>query len=210
MNPIFEFLITPYENYSLLHITLESVAVILGLVSVWFVKQDNILVYPSGMISTGIFVYLLLEAGLIGDFMINAYYFIMSIYGWYFWTRREKGVIAHPIAIMKSKEKRWGFILFLVLLILVGGIYLLFDRWNDWTAPLDTFTTALFFVGMWLMARKKIEHWIFWIVGDIISIPLYLYKELGLTSLQYLIFTIIAIFGYIQWKKILNSSKAIA
>ena len=210
MNPIFEFLITPYENYSLLHITLESVAVILGLVSVWFVKQDNILVYPSGMISTGIFVYLLLEAGLIGDFMINAYYFIMSIYGWYFWTRREKGVIAHPIARMKSKEKRWGFILFLVLLILVGGIYLLFDRWNDWTAPLDTFTTALFFVGMWLMARKKIEHWIFWIVGDIISIPLYLYKELGLTSFQYLIFTIIAIFGYIQWKKILNSSKAIA
>ncbi len=210
MNPIFEFLITPYENYSLLHITLESVAVILGLVSVWFAKQDNILVYPSGMISTGIFVYLLLQAGLIGDFMINAYYFIMSIYGWYFWTRREEGVIAHPIARMKSKEKRWGFMLFWVLLLLVGGIYLLFDQWNDWTAPLDTFTTALFFVGMWLMARKKIEHWIFWIVGDIISIPLYLYKELGLTSLQYLIFTIIAIFGYIQWKRILNSSKAIA
>ena len=111
---------------------------------------------------------------------------------------------------MKSKEKRWGFMLFWVLLLLVGGIYLLFDQWNDWTAPLDTFTTALFFVGMWLMARKKIEHWIFWIVGDIISIPLYLYKELGLTSLQYLIFTIIAIFGYIQWKRILNSSKAIA
>ena len=210
MNPIFEFLITPYENYSLLHITLESVAVILGLVSVWFAKQDNILVYPSGMISTGIFVYLLLQAGLIGDFMINAYYFIMSIYGWYFWTRREEGVIAHPIARMKSKEKRWGFMLFWVLLLLVGGIYLLFDQWNDWTAPLDTFTTALFFVGMWLMARKKIEHWIFWIVGDIISIPLYLYKELGLTSLQYLIFTIIAIFGYIQWKRNLNSSKAIA
>ena len=210
MNPIFEFLITPYENYSLLHITLESVAVILGLVSVWFAKKDNILVYPSGMISTGIFVYLLLQAGLIGDFMINAYYFIMSIYGWYFWTRREEGVIAHPIARMKSKEKRWGFMLFWVLLLLVGGIYLLFDQWNDWTAPLDTFTTALFFVGMWLMARKKIEHWIFWIVGDIISIPLYLYKELGLTSLQYLIFTIIAIFGYIQWKRILNSSKAIA
>ena len=210
MNPIFEFLITPYENYSLLHITLESVAVILGLVSVWFAKQDNILVYPSGMISTGIFVYLLLQAGLIGDFMINAYYFIMSIYGWYFWTRREEGLIVHPIARMKSKEKRWGFMLFWVLLLLVGGIYLLFDQWNDWTAPLDTFTTALFFVGMWLMARKKIEHWIFWIVGDIISIPLYLYKELGLTSFQYLIFTIIAIFGYIQWKRILNSSKAIA
>ncbi len=180
MNPIFDFLIAPYENYSLLHITLELVAVVLGLVSVWFAKQDNILVYPSGMISTGIFVYLLLQAGLIGDFMINAYYFIMSIYGWYFWTRRKEGKIEHPIARMNSKEKRVWFILFMIILLFVGGIYILFDKWKDWSAPLDTFTTALFFVGMWLMARKKIEHWIFWIVGDIISIPLYLFKELGL------------------------------
>jgi len=210
MNPIFEFLITPYENYSLLQITLEGVAVILGLASVWFAKQDNILVYPTGMISTGIFVYLLLQVGLIGDFMINAYYFIMSMYGWYFWTRTKEGIIEHPIARMNSKEKRWWFILFMIILLIVGGIYLHFDKWKDWTAPLDTFTTALFFVGMWLMARKKIEHWIFWIVGDIISIPLYLFKELGLISLQYLIFTVIAIFGYIQWKKILNSSKPIA
>ena len=80
MNPIFEFLVAPYESYSIIHITLESVAVILGLASVWFAKQENILVYPTGLISTGIFVYLLLQAGLIGDFMINAYYFIMSIY----------------------------------------------------------------------------------------------------------------------------------
>jgi len=86
----------------------------------------------------------------------------------------------------------------------------LFYKWKDLSSPLVTFSTALFFVGMWLMARKKIEHWIFWIVGDIISIPLYLFKELGLTSLQYIIFTIIAIFGYIQWKKILNNSKPIA
>ena len=123
MNPIFDFLIAPYENYSLLHITLELVAVVLGLVSVWFAKQDNILVYPSGMISTGIFVYLLLQAGLIGDFMINAYYFIMSIYGWYFWTRRKEGKIEHPIARMNSKEKRVWFILFMIILLFVGGIY---------------------------------------------------------------------------------------
>ena len=79
-----------------------------------------------------------------------------------------------------------------------------FDKWTDWTAPVDSFTTALFFVGMWLMARRKIEHWIFWIVGDVISVPLYLYKGLGLTSIQYLIFTFIAILGYIQWKKAYN------
>ena len=90
------------------------------------------------------------------------------------------------------------------------GIYLHFDKWNDWTAPVDSFTTAIFFVGMWLMARKKIEHWIFWIIGDIISIPLYLYKGMGLTSIQYIIFTIIAIFGYLEWKKSYNNSKQIA
>jgi len=120
MNPIFEFLVAPYESYSIIHITLESVAVILGLASVWFAKQENILVYPTGLISTGIYVYLLLQAGLIGDFMINAYYFIMSIYGWYFWTRKKEGEIKHPIARMNKKEQRGWFILFMIILLLVG------------------------------------------------------------------------------------------
>ena len=111
MNPIFDFLIAPYENYSLLHITLELVAVVLGLVSVWFAKQDNILVYPSGMISTGIFVYLLLQAGLIGDFMINANYFIMSIYGWYIWTRKQNNVVT-PISTLNYNEKKISIFIF--------------------------------------------------------------------------------------------------
>ena len=207
MNPIFDFLIAPYENYSLLHITLELVAVVLGLVSVWFAKQDNILVYPSGMISTGIFVYLLLQAGLIGDFMINAYYFIMSIYGWYFWTRRKEGKIEHPIARMNSKEKRVWFILFMIILLFVGGIYILFDKWKDWSAPLDTFTTALFFVGMWLMAKRKIENWTLWIIGDCIVVPLFAYRGLWMLSLQYLIFTILAIMAYLEWKRTLQQKR---
>jgi nicotinamide mononucleotide transporter len=78
-------------------------------------------------------------------------------------------------------------------------------KWNSWTAPIDTFTTALFFVGMWLMARRKIEHWVCWIIGDLISIPLYLYKGLALTSFQYLIFTLISILGYLEWKKAYNN-----
>ena len=209
MNPIFDFLIAPYENYSLLHITLELVAVVLGLVSVWFAKQDNILVYPSGMISTGIFVYLLLQAGLIGDFMINAYYFIMSIYGWYFWTRSREDVPQHPIGWTTVIEQKWSVFIFFATLIFVSGVYHFYERLNHWTAYVDTVTTAIFFVGMWLMARRKIEHWIFWIVGDLISIPLYLYKGLALTSFQYLIFTLIAIFGYRSWKKYCNSPQAI-
>lgn len=207
MNPIFDFFIAPYKEYSITDISLEGIAVVMGLLSVWFAKKDKIGVYPTGMISTAIYVYLLLKAGLMGDFLINAYYFIMSIYGWIFWTQQKEGVVLHQIDRMNRSEKKWSVFLFILSMLFVGGVYGLLGKWNSWTAPVDTFTTALFFVGMWLMARRKIAHWIFWIVGDVISIPLYLYKGLALTSFQYLIFTIIAIFGFIEWKKVYNSKR---
>jgi nicotinamide mononucleotide transporter len=207
MNPIFDFFIAPYKEYSITDISLEGIAVVMGLLSVWFAKKDKIEVYPTGMISTAIYVYLLLKAGLMGDFLINAYYFIMSIYGWIFWTQQKEGVVLHQIDRMNRSEKKWSVFLFILSMLFVGGVYGLLGKWNSWTAPVDTFTTALFFVGMWLMARRKIAHWIFWIVGDVISIPLYLYKGLALTSFQYLIFTIIAIFGFIEWKKVYNSNR---
>jgi nicotinamide mononucleotide transporter len=210
MNPIFEFLLKPYQNYETFDIVLESVAVVLGLLSVWFAKRDQIAVYPSGMLSTAIFVYILYQASLLGDMLINAYFFIVSIYGWYFWVRKKRQKTENPISRMNPLEKRMWFVFFMIILFFVAGIYILFDKWQDWSAPIDCFTTALFFVGMWFMARKRLEHWIFWIVGDLISIPLYLYKGLGLTSFQYLIFTLIAIFGYIQWKRIYNNTRVIA
>ena len=205
MSPIFDFFVDPYKTYSTLDILLEGVAVITGLLSVWFAKQNKVWVYPTGMVSTAIYVYLLLKAGLLGDFLINAYYFAMSIYGWMFWTQQKEGVTVHQIDKVSSLEKKWSFFLFVLSLLFVGGLYTILGRWASWTAPIDTFTTALFFVGMWLMARRKIAHWIYWIVGDLISIPLYFYKGLVLTSFQYLIFTLIAIFGYIQWKKVYNN-----
>ena len=210
MNPIFDFLIEPYQNYLILDIFLEGFAIVLGLLSVWFAKQNQISVYPTGMLSTAIFVYILLKANLLGDMLINAYFFVVSIYGWYFWRRKKEESSETPISKMNALETKWWFFFFMLIFFFVAGIYLFFDKWNNWSAPIDCFTTALFFVGMWFMARKRIEHWIFWIVGDIISIPLYFYKGLGLTSIQYFIFTLIAIFGYIQWKRIYNSERAIA
>ena len=210
MNPIFDYLIDPYSGYGTVDILLEALAVVMGLLSVWYAKRDHIAVYPTGMLSTALYVYLLFQANLLGDMMINAYFFSMSIYGWYFWGQREGGTRVNRISTLDKKEIRGSVVLFLAAAFFVLIVYQLFDKWTDWTAPIDAFTTALFFVAMWLMARRKIAHWIFWIIGNVISVPLYLYKGLGLTSLQYFIFTLIAIFGYIEWKKSYNNSKQAA
>lgn len=186
---------------------MEFIAVVFGFLSVLYSKQNKIAVFPTGMISTAIFVYLLIKWGLLGDMMINAYYFIMSAYGWYFWTQKSKGQIRNPIASINRSELRWSLLIFITTLLFVVIIYQIFDRWNSWSAYVDTLTTAIFFVGMWLMARRKIEHWIFWIIGDIISVPLYLYKGFTLTSFQYLIFILVAVFGYRSWRKILTNNK---
>ena len=206
MLQIFEYLVDPYMGYEIGDIFLEIVAVVMGLASVYFAKKDHLWVYPTGMISTAIYVYLLVQAGLVGDVLINAYYFIMSVYGWFYWTQKKEGITVHAIASINRRETLMSVFLFIGSIVGVGLLYLFFDKANDWTAPVDTLTTALFFVGMWLMARRKIQHWIFWIIGDVISVPLYLVKGLGLTSLQYIIFTLIAIFGYREWKKRLHNN----
>ena len=194
-----------YSQYQSIDIALEIIAVFLGISSVWFSKNNNILVFPTGMISTAIFIYLLYKWVLLGDMIINAYYFVMSIYGWYIWTRKKDNSVTQ-ITSIKSKEKKASIIIFVSSLMFTYLVYVYFDKWDSVTAYIDNLTTAIFFVGMWLMAKRKIENWIFWIVGDIISVPLYFYKGLTFTSLQYLIFTFIAIAGYYSWKKTLNKS----
>ena len=205
MYQIFDLLFEQYSQYQTKDIVLEIIAVVFGLLSVWYSKNNNILVFPTGMISTAIFIYLLYKWVLLGDMMINAYYFLMSIYGWFIWTRKENNTIT-PISRVTNNEKKIGIIIFLFSLVFVYLIYVYFDKWGTITSYVDNITTAIFFVGMWLMAKRKIENWIFWIIADIISIPLYFYKGLTFTSLQYLIFTFIAIAGYYSWKKILNKS----
>ena len=206
MNHIFEFFFGQYSEYETIDIVLEVTAVIFGFLSVWFSKQNKLWVFPTGMISTAIYVYLLLKWELLGDMMINGYYFIMSVYGWYIWTRKVDQTHVTPITATTKKERLLSSVIFILTLIFVYIVYVSFDKWNGLVAYVDTLTTAIFFVGMWLMARRKIENWIYWIIGDLISIPLYFYKGFTFTSLQYFGFTIIAIFGYLAWKKSLNKS----
>ena len=206
INRIFDELFSQYNGVSTYLITLEITAVIFGFLSVWFSKRENILVYPTGIISTAIFVYILQIYGLLGDMLINAYYFAMSIYGWWVWSRKVD--YTHFIAVTKttSKERKWSVLLLIATLLFVTLVYFIFGKWNSWTAYVDILTTGIFFVGMWLMAKKKLENWIFWILGDVISVPLYLYKGLVFSAFQYFLFTIIAIYGYSTWKKNLGKS----
>ena len=205
MYQLFDSLFDQYSQYETHDIFLEMFAVLLGLISVWYSKRNNILVFPTGMISTAIFVYLLFKWSLLGDMIINGYFFIMSIYGWYVWSRKKNEAFT-PITSLTKKEVIPSVFIFFFSVIIVYLVYIYFDMWNSYTAYIDNLTTAIFFVGMWLMANRKIESWFFWILGDVISVPLYLYKGLTFTSLQYLIFTFIAISGYYTWKKILNRS----
>ncbi len=202
-----EYFFSQYADYPTLDIVLEIVAVVFGLLSVWCAKKDNILVFPTGLVSTFIYVYLLWKWTLWGDMMINGYYFVMSIYGWYHWTRKKDDTVEFPISKISSSEKRIAIILFIFTVAFVVSVYQYFGKFTTWYAYVDTFITGIFFVGMWLMAKRKVENWVFWIIGDVISIPLYFSKGFTFTSFQYIVFTIVAIFGYLEWKKISDSSQ---
>jgi nicotinamide mononucleotide transporter len=202
-----EFFFSQYKDYQTYDIVLELIAVTLGIASVWYAKKDNILVFPTGMVSTLIYVYLLWKWTLWGDMMINGYYFTMSIYGWYCWTRKKGNSVEFPISVISNTEKRMSLFIFIFTTAFVVTVYHYFDKFNTWYAYVDTFVTGIFFIGMWLMAKRKIENWVFWIIGDLISIPLYFAKGFTFTSFQYIVFTIVAFYGYLEWKKTLNSSQ---
>ena len=204
MNPIFDFFTEAYQQASLYVLILELLVFIFGIASVIFAKKENILVYPTGLIATIITVYLLYKAGYFGDMMLNFYYSVMSIYGWWNWSRKKQNDSVIPISKTNLKEKGIGFLMFMITMIITYGVYKYFGQEIKSENYIDIFTSGIFFTAMWFMANKKIENWTLWIFADIITVPLYAYRGLGMLSLQYLIFTILAIQGYFKWKKTLN------
>ncbi|MEN9337084.1 MAG: hypothetical protein RLZZ500_2071 [Bacteroidota bacterium] len=203
---MFDFFLKSYENASSLQIILEFLAFVTGILSVYFAKKENIWVYPTGLISTIITVYLLYQAQYFGDMTMNIYYSIMSVYGWYRWT---KGADEGSLAITRTttQEKIVGLGMFILTLIVTYGVYQFFDYTLEIPNYIDIFTSGLFFTAMWYMALKKIENWTLWIIGDCIAVPLFAYRGLGMLSLQYLVFTVLAVLAYIEWKKILNNTR---
>lgn len=176
---------------------LEGIAVFFGIASVFYSMRERIWVYPTGIVSTLIYIWICYEYKLYADMGINAYYFGMSIYGWYVWTRPRGASSVLPVTWLDAKG--WA----IVGVMAVGSFLILstvLSEFTDSDVPhWDSFTTASAFVGMWLMARKKVENWIFWIITDLVSVPLYFYKGLPLTSFQFLFFTVLATLGLFAW-----------
>ena len=205
-----DFFLDNYKNTSSLGIILEVLVFVCGILSVWFAKKENIWVYPTGLIATVITVYLLYVAGYLGDMLLNVYFSVMSIYGWYNWAKGATGKDNLSITRTNFNEKIIGILLFFVTIFVVFGIYKYFDYEIKTDNYVDMISSGMFFTGMWYMAKKKIENWTLWIIGDIIVVPLYAYRGLGMLAFQYLIFTILAISAYIEWRKILDSKKQIS
>ena len=168
--------------------------------------MENILVYPVGMVNTAIYIYLYLTHGLYADASVNFYYTVMSIIGWKMWSQKRSGHSA--LVITKSNGRDWrNSVIFFGICYAV--LFLILKNFTDSTVPqADAFTSAAAFTGMWLMNKKKVENWLWWIITDLASIPLNFYKHLVFTSFQYLVFLILAIMGYITWKKKLHLEQA--
>lgn len=184
----------------------EAIAVLLGIASVWYARRENILVYPTGIVSVLIYVFICFNARLYADAGINLFYFAMSVYGWYNWTRG--GVNSTELLITRNNKVQqcMSVVLTLAAYWAILGLIWLFNR-NDtdymqsYVPWVDSFTTAVFLIGMLLMAKKKVENWVYWIIGDIVSIPLYFMKGLVFTSFQYTVFLAIAFLGYVEWNR---------
>ena len=200
-----EFFLEPYNDKSSFDIIIEIIVFFFGIISVWYAKKENILVFPTGLIATILSIYLLYKAGYFADMTINGYFSIMSIYGWINWSKTKNDVAVYQISRTNARQKVIGVILFLITIVVMYGVYHLFDQPILEENYIDMFTSGLFFTGMWFMAIKKIENWTLWIIADLISIPLYGYRGLGILSLQFLIFTILAVMAYIEWNNIIKT-----
>jgi nicotinamide mononucleotide transporter len=204
MNPIFDFFFDPYQDRSLYLIGLEAIAFFFGIASVIYAKKEHIWVYPTGLVATIITMYIFLKDGLLGDMMLNLYYSLMSIYGWWNWSRKKEGRRVVEVSRTTALDKAIGILLFVITTGFTYMIYLIFGDELHVSNYVDMVTSGIFFTAMWYMATKKLENWTLWILADIITVPLYAYRGWGMLSLQYLIFTILAIQGYYAWKKLLG------
>lgn len=184
----------------------EAVAVVFGITSVLFSRAENILVYPTGLVNTMLYTWFCFAWwDLYAEGSLNFYYTVMSIYGWWAWSRHKSGP---TLTITRNSGKDW-LVSILFFTICFALLYFVLRRFTDSTVPLaDAFASAAAYTGMWQMTRKKLENWIWWMATNLASIPLYFYKGAVFTSVQYVVFLVLAIMGYFTWRQKMQHAKA--
>ena len=205
MGEVYDFFLSSYSDYSSIDIILEFLAFWFGIISVVFAKKQNILVYPTGIICTIITMYLMYKVSLLGHILVNLLYTIISFFGWWNWSRRENNDLVVKVSKFTYNDLTKSLLIFFFIVFIAYFAHNFFaTNFEGQIKELDILTSGIFVTAMWLMANKKLENWILWIIGNVITIPLYLSSDKIILSIQYVIFTILAVQGYIQWKKSLS------
>ena len=205
MGEVYDFFLSSYSDYSSIDIILEFLAFWFGIISVVFAKKQNILVYPTGIICTIITMYLMYKVSLLGHILVNLLYTIISFFGWWNWSRRENNDLVVKVSKFTSNDLTKSLLIFFFIVFVAYFAHDFFaTNFEGQIKELDILTSGIFVTAMWLMANKKLENWILWIIGNVITIPLYLSSDKIILSIQYVIFTILAVQAYIEWKKSLS------
>lgn len=203
VNSFVDFFIGSYQHTPMLDIVIEAIVFVFGVWSVVLAKRQNILVFPVGLIATTLTAYLLYKAGYLAEMTLNVYFSVMGIYGWIVW-HRPSGKPELAVSRTTTVQKLTGTALFFLTILVTFAVYALFGKAVGPANYVDIFISGLFFTAMWFMALKKIENWVLYIVADAIAVPLYAHRGLGMLALQYVIFTVLAILAYIEWRKIIH------
>ena len=193
---------------------IEIFGTIIGLIYLWLEYKANIYLWVVSIIMPAIYIYIFYNAGLYADFAINIYYLLIAIYGWFAWkyniklfkTSSKKDRV-EGLKISSLPKKVWLKLIavYLILQFLITWVLITYTNSNvPW---LDSFTTSVSIIAMWMLARKYVEQWLVWIVVDVVSVGLYIYKDLYYTSALYALYAVIAIQGYIKWKKMMLSNE---
>ncbi len=200
LNPFSTWVI---ENY------IEILGTLTGLLYLFFQVKEHILLWFFGLICSGIYIYVFYTSKIYADMALNVYYFGISIYGWIHWTIGKNP--NQPKLPVTRLDNRLFLKLLAVNLVLFVLIYIILENFTDSdVSVIDSFTTSASIVATWMLARKILEHWLFWIIIDAVSAGLYIYKELYPTVFLFIVYTIIAFIGFLSWKKTWQKEQIIA
>jgi nicotinamide mononucleotide transporter len=183
---------------------IELLGALLGLLYIFFSIKQHILTWPTGLFTSVLYIVVFFQSGFYADMGLQVYYVFISIYGWYFWLKGgKKNSVGHQKKLPARKTPKNLLIhLLLATIIIYSGILFILLNYTNSTVPyMDSLTTALSITATWMLAKKYIEHWIIWIFVDIFSAGLYVYKELWPTVILFLVYTVMAVLGYFEWKK---------